>query len=36
MKNPNWITAMNTKFEALQKKHTWELVDPLANANVIG
>ena len=34
--HPQWCTAMQDEFDALQKQGTWSLVTPLPNKNVVG
>ena len=34
--HPQWCTAMQDEFDALQKQGTWSLVTPPPNKNVVG
>jgi transposase InsO family protein len=35
-KYPQWCTAMNEEFSALQRQHTWSLVPPPIGKNIVG
>ena len=34
-KHPQWVVAMDSEFQSLQKQHTWSLVPLPANKNII-
>ncbi|KAL6994049.1 hypothetical protein U1Q18_052566 [Sarracenia purpurea var. burkii] len=36
LKSPEWLSAMNDEFLALQTQKTWSLVHPPPNANIVG
>ncbi|KAL5563802.1 hypothetical protein UlMin_033549 [Ulmus minor] len=36
MKDSCWVAAMQKEIEALQRNHTWDLVDPPSDVNIIG